>query len=201
MPMLPGPARMERIRTACLETFDRGKPCSAFDLVQRLMDLPELPMHCPYHHFLMPAALLTAANLSSGGSRETLERQLRTAGERAGSVPGGYCGQFGACGAAVGAGIFASVWQGTDPHSKSGWAACNEMTARCLASIAAVEGPRCCKRVTYLTLGAAVPAAAQLLGVDLGPVPAIRCHHFSRSRDCRGTACPFFPAKEQTEKP
>ena len=194
MAMLPDPQRMELIRQTCLSIYDVGQPRSAFDIAQALMDLPELPMHCPYHHYLIPAALLTAAQLSTGGERETLEKQLDKARERAGIILGGFCGQFGACGAAIGCGIFTCIWQKTDPHSKSGWANDNEMTARCLSSIATVEGPRCCKRVTYLALRAALPAAQELLGVDLGSMPSFTCHHHARSRDCRHEACPFYPA-------
>ena len=196
MPALPDPGQMDQIEAACLAAYDAGQPRSVVELAELLMDLPDLPMHCPYHHFLVPTAMLTAACLSAGEGRDKLEGLLKQARERAGTVPGGYCGQFGACGAAIGAGIFASLWQKTTPLSKTGWAAANEMTARALSAIASVEGPRCCKRVTYLTLHAACPAARELLGVDIGPGPEeLKCHHFTRSRECRKTACPFFPAK------
>lgn len=196
MPMLPDPGQMDLIEQACLSMADEGTPRSAFDIVQMLMDLPDLPMHCPYHHFLIPAALLTAAQLSTGGGRAQLSPQLKKARERAGIIPGGFCGQFGACGAALGAGIFCCIWLKTDPHSKSGWAVGNELTARCLSAIATVEGPRCCKRVTYLTLQAAIPAIREMLSLDLGTVPTISCHHHDRSRDCRKEACPFYPGEE-----
>ena len=72
------------------------------------------------------------------------------------------------------------------------------MTARCLSSIASVEGPRCCKRVTYLTLSAALPAAREFLGLDLGEIPEHTCHHFSQSRECRGNRLPVLPKKEKS---
>ena len=198
MPMLPDPQRMDRIQAECLALFDAGVPLDAVEVTERLMSLPELPMHRPYHHFLVPAALLTAAHLRSGSPRERLEKDLKTARERAGIIPGGFCGQYGCCGAAVGAGIFTSVWQGTDPHSRSGWAACHEMTARCLSAIATVDGPRCCKRDTYFALEAALPAARELLGADLGEGADIVCTRHHLSRDCRGADCPFFPKEERT---
>ena len=85
--------------------------------------------------------------MRAGRGRGTFESDLKTAAKRAGEVPGGTCGNYGCCGAAVGGGVFACVWQNTTPMSKSGWSAANAMTARCLDAIASVEGPRCCKRV------------------------------------------------------
>ena len=186
---------MDLIDAKCLEIFSAGEPCGAFEIGEALMNLDGLPMHCPYHHYLTAAALLTSAALHSGCTEEKLRALLKTARERAAQVPGGFCGQFGCCGAAVSAGIFASVWQGATPLSKTGWAAGNEMTARALASIASTEGPRCCKRVTYLALSSAVPAARELLGVDTGEVPTVTCHRFKGNRECLGIDCPFFPGR------
>lgn len=142
MPMLPDPAHMDIIDEACISAFEAEDAVGVFSLCENIMDDPKLPMHCPYHHYLIPAVLLTVAGKISGETAEMLQKRLKTARERAGTVPGGCCGQFGCCGAAVGAGIFACVWQGSTPLSKTGWAAGNEMTARCLSAIASVEGPR-----------------------------------------------------------
>lgn len=192
MASLPDISQMKQIEDRCLELMAEGKPLGAVETAEQLMALPGLPIHCAYHHFLLPAALLTAARLRTGGTVEQLEKDLKLAMERAGSVPGGTCGQCGCCGAAIGAGIFAAVWQGTTPLSKDGWAAGNRLTARCLEEIATVEGPRCCKRVTYLTLRAAIPAAKELLGLDLGEFPQVHCAYHENNPQCRGTDCPFF---------
>lgn len=192
MALFPDTEQMNQIEARCLELMEAGERLGAVAVAEQLMALPGLPMHCPYHHFLMPAALLTAARMSAGGTVEELARDLKLAKERAGTVPGGMCGQCGCCGAAIGAGIFASVWQGTTPLSRDGWAAGNRLTARCLEEIASVEGPRCCKRVTYLTLRAVIPAARELLGVELGDFPQVRCAYHAHNRECRGAECPFF---------
>lgn len=194
MAVLPDAEQMEQIAVCCLEILERGEPRDAAEIAARLMALPGVPMHAPCHHFLVPAALLTAAGIRTGEGSDALRRQLKLAEERAGILPGGMCGQLGCCGAALGAGVFAAVWLGTTPLSKTGWAAANEYSARCLAEVASVEGPRCCKRVTFLALRAAVRESRALLGLDLGEVTAVRCVHCGKNRECRGTACPFFPA-------
>lgn len=51
------------------------------------MSLPGVAMHTPEHHFMVPAALLTAAHSVSGRDRAALERALHTALTRAKRVP------------------------------------------------------------------------------------------------------------------
>ena len=66
MPMLPDPAHMDIIDKACISAFEAEEPVSVFSLCENIMDDPKLPMHCPYHHYLIPAVLLTAASKISG---------------------------------------------------------------------------------------------------------------------------------------
>lgn len=194
MPMFPDQAQLTQLEQTCLAIFQTGGRESAPEIAEQLMELPGLPMHSPYHHFLLAAALLTSAALRTGMEESQYRRKMTQAKERAAQVPGGYCGQFGCCGAAVSAGIFASVWQNSAPTKKSGWAEGNFITARALEYIASVEGPRCCKRVTWLSLQGVLPAIRELLGLDLGEVGDHRCRFHDQNRECLGAACPFFPA-------
>ena len=196
MPLLPDNGHMDLLRDACLTLFDEGEALGAMEIAARLMEAGELPMHCPYHHFLVPAALLTAAHIRNGNSREKLAADLNKARERSKDIPGGICGLNGCCGAAIGAGIFASIWRGTNPMSKGDWAAANRITGRALMAIGSVDGPRCCKRVCFLSLREAIPAIYEELGVDLGGTEMV-CVHFSRSRECKKEACPFYPTKKE----
>lgn len=159
----------------------------------QLMDLQGLPMHCPEHHFIVPAALLLAAHRGAGMAREKVGQDLHTAMMRGKTVPGGFCGNCGCCGAAVGAGMFLSVWLATNPKSNENWALVQRMTACALERIAAVEGPRCCKRVTFFALEAARTFCKTELAMDLAGTPKIVCKYSSNNQECRHTACPFFP--------
>lgn len=180
----------------CLSAFDAGKPCQPVEIAELLMDCESVAMHCPDHHFIVPAALLTAARLVQGAPRETLEKDLSLAAQRASKVAGGFCGLWGCCGAAVGCGIFAAVLTGASPKKEANWAQVNQMTARCLERVASVGGPRCCKRVAYLSISEAIRQSPELLGVDLGDVPEITCRRFTKNKECRGIKCPYFPKKE-----
>ena len=71
--------------------------------------------------------------------------------QRGKQVPGGTCGFFGCCGAAVSAGIFGAIVLESTPLSEETWGKANLLTSKCLANEAKVGGPRCCKRNTYLS--------------------------------------------------
>lgn len=175
----------------CLKMY--RETLGPIEMAERLMDAPGLAMHCPEHHFLFPAVLLTAARRAQGAGEERLARDLAQCVARAKNVLGGFCGFYGDCGAGVALGIFVSVLQGTTPKSKQGWALCNRATAEGLLALSAIEGPRCCKRNGYLALTRGLSFAREQLGLDLGPAPEIRCHHFARNKECKQAACPYFP--------
>ena len=159
-------------------------------LAGALMDSPAVHMHGPEHHVLTGAALLTAYH--NCGGQVALEPGLQTVVKRGGQIPGGICGLWGACGAALGAGIFVSVATGATPMTAGpGWGLANRMTAACLEAVGAVGGPRCCKRTVFLTLRAAVPFTAEHLGVAMPLPAAVRCRHSGRNRECLGARCPF----------
>ena len=130
-----------------------------------------------------------------------LKKQLYLAMERAEKVLPGFCGLWGCCGAAVGCGIFASVWLNANPKQEQYWDVLNAFTARCLNKVASVGGPRCCKRVTYLALSEAVGRSPEMFGVDLGPVPAPVCSRSERNDECRKENCPFFPSPKYAATP
>src|SRR5512136_2417690 len=86
----------------------------------RAMRHPRVRMHGPEHHFLVPAALLAAWCNARGAGGERAAR-VAEARRRAAPLVGGMCGTQGACGAAIGTGIFATVVLGVTPLSADGW--------------------------------------------------------------------------------
>lgn len=181
----------DRITETCLEAFGENA-ADALGLLERLMNQPGVPMHDPVHHYIMPALLLTLAAVRSGKSREELARLLQIAEERARKLLPGFCGWWGACGSAVGCGVFASVWSDASPKREEHWAQANAFTAKCLANVSSVGGPRCCKRTSYLSLQAAIPAAAELFNLDLGEIPKPVCSWSQFNKECRHEGCPFY---------
>lgn len=176
----------------CLQTLKTKSTMPVDKLIQQMMDYPEIPIHYPYHHFIMPAALLTLAAIEEGLSEEELSILLECALTRSQNVLGGFCGNYGACGAAVGTGIFMSVYTDTSPMSETSWQWANEVTGLSLQNIASVPGPRCCKRTAYLSLIKAVPYINEKLHLHLTLSEQITCKYFTKNDTCKKEECPFY---------
>ena len=156
-----------------------------------LMNSPKVKMHGPEHHFLVPAALLTAYyNLNE--KQETKAERLRQARKRGENVLGGFCGFYGACGAGVGTGIFISLITDSTPLSEEAWRLSNLMTARSLEEIACHGGPRCCKRDTFLALQSAQVFLERNLNVRLPLSEPIMCTFSDLNKECLHETCPYY---------
>ena len=64
-------------------------------------------MHGPEHHIMVGAALLTA--YKNAGGNIDLNKALLEMYSRGKDVPGGVCGFWGACGAAISTGMYMSI--------------------------------------------------------------------------------------------
>ncbi len=183
----------EKLLSQSLQMYDSHEELSVIDMAIRLMDNPEVPMHCPFHHFIVPAVLLTASAKTSGIPSTKLDVDLHEALKRSKLVIGGSCGIYGSCGAGGGMGIFMSIFTDTTPMSVETWSWANKATGLCLQEISKIEGPRCCKRVVFITLTTAVPYIKEKLNISLSPIDQIQCKYYQRNNDCKKQLCPFYP--------
>lgn len=170
-------------------------------IIQTVMQDPCVYMHGPEHHVLVGAALLTAYH-NAGGDLD-LSAALREMEKRGSGYPGGACGLWGCCGAAVSTGMFLSIATGATPLSGKTWGLANQMTARALAAISALGGPRCCKRNSFTAAKEAVWFAKEHLGVQMELPEEIRCTFSGENSECLKTHCPYYgrksAASEKTE--
>jgi hypothetical protein len=167
-----------------------GDICDPIESAIILMNHPEIKMHGPEHHFLVPAVLL-AAYYNAVGNQDKKAEQIRKARQRSEHVPGGFCGFYGDCGAAVGTGIFMSVLTGSTPLSKNEWRLSNLVCAKSLLTIALHGGPRCCKRNSFLALLEAVGFIKEHLGVTIPVAGEPRCSFSKLNKECLAGECPF----------
>ncbi len=163
------------------------------EIARVLMRHPKVKLHGPEHHFLVPAALL-AAHANACGAPSDKPRLLAEARRRSEPVAGGFCGFQGACGAAIGAGIYVSLATGATPLAAEAWGLANGATARTLDVLARVGGPRCCKRTTGLVLLSAVKFAREKLAVALDGRGA-PCEVSEINAECIEARCPFYPRR------
>ena len=183
----------DKITEYCLKAYAEDNVDDVTALATGVMDIEGFPMHYPTHHYMVPAVLLSAARKKQGHSLDVIERDLAEALERALEVPGGACGYQGACGAAVGVGIFISILTDTAPTSAATWAIGNRATGTALINMAEYGGPRCCKRCSYIGLLTAVKQAAKELDLQLTASQPI-CHYYENNQaECLKERCPFYP--------
>lgn len=176
----------EAILAHCLQSAETDP----YLLYETLLRLPTTAMHGPEHHLLLPAALLTAyANVTNRGD---LSELLQEAQERSLEVPGGVCGFWGVCGAAIGSGIFMSIITEASPFTEETWTCSGVLAARSAAAIALQGGPRCCKRDGFTALLETIETCRNDLNIAF-PVPSITCSYFANNEDCHGIKCQFFP--------
>lgn len=161
-------------------------------IANEIMNSDTVHMHGPEHHVLAGSALLAAAK--NAGADIDLKRGLDMIQARGSKVPGGFCGFAGACGAALSAGIFYSVLQGTTPLSEDSWASGMRLTAACLNAIAEHGGPRCCKRDTYIAMQTAAAFLETENGLHLNMPQKITCIFSQLNKECLKAACPFHAA-------
>ena len=90
------------------------------EIANSLMRSPQVKMHGPEHHFLVPAVLLSAYY---NYKKDFVNKKaaIHVAQKRSDAVPGGFCGTHGNCGAAVGTGIFISIITGATPLAEEEW--------------------------------------------------------------------------------
>ena len=173
------------MNSICLSETSRNP----IEILRKLMALPFCHMHGPEHHVLVGSALLTA--YKNAGGKIDLEKALLEMQERGKNVPGGACGRWGACGAGISAGTFASIVTGATPFSEEAWGLSNKMTSTALGAIGEVGGPRCCKRDSYIAVIKGVEFSREYLGVKM-ELDAVKCIHSEQNNQCMKSRCPFF---------
>ncbi|MCY6356119.1 DUF5714 domain-containing protein [Clostridium sp. ZS2-4] len=178
---------VEIIKKYCIDT-DLEDPV---EIMMKLLKHPSIKMHGPEHHFLVPAVLL-AAYYNKKGDKINKEAKIIEAQKRSSKVPGGFCGFYGACGAAVGTGIFVSILTGATPLSGEQWSLSNRMTSKTLKVISENGGPRCCKRNSYIAVTEAVKFLEENIGIKLQIVRNIKCIYSNLNTECRKEQCLFY---------
>jgi hypothetical protein len=178
----------ELIETYCIST-ELEDP---LEMALYLMRSPQVKLHGPEHHFLVPAVLL-AAYYNIEKDPEQKVAKIKEARVRSSKILGGFCGFYGDCGAAVGTGIFISLITNSTPLSKQEWKLSNLMTAKSLLIIANHGGPRCCKRNSFLAINQAASFLKENFNVTININRKIGCEFTDLNKECLKKKCPFYP--------
>lgn len=168
-----------------------SRSTNPLEMADIIMKHPKIHMIGPEHHPMIAGVLVSAYKNLTG---RVGDDEIREAIKRGGSIPAGYCGLFGADGAAIACGIAVSVILKATPLSDTERIIANVMTSRALAAIANYRGSRCCKRSTYVALETAIQYFREVLKVAMGYIPAaeIRCEYSLRNKHCNKMDCRFY---------
>lgn len=172
----------------CIRSSSREPLKMALDLMKH----PQIKMHGPEHHFLVPAVLVTAYHNIKKTDAGRKRSDLKKARQRAEKVLGGFCGFYGDCGAAVGTGIAVSILTGATPLSRLEWRLSNLMTAKSLFTIANHGGPRCCKRNSFLAILEAAAFFQENLEITIPVNPDLKCEFHTLNKECLAGECSFY---------
>lgn len=158
-------------------------------IIRQMMKQPFCHVHGPEHHVMVGAALLCAYH--NAGGDINLEEALYEMLRRGQQVPGGACGFWGACGAAISSGMFISIISHSTPLTKEPWQLSQMMTSSSLQAIGTIGGPRCCKRDSYLSISCAIDYVKEHFQVEMEKQD-ITCIHSSMNNQCIKERCPFY---------
>jgi len=173
------------------EILDQTDSADPFELLEKVMADPSIPMHGPEHHAILPAVIVAAVQKAG---YPVPENAVEEALERGAALPGGWCGYYGACGGGVGVGIAVSVLAEATPLKGPERSLATAATAYALTAVED-EGPRCCKRMLRMGLEAAVEFLDQRMGIKLVAHPPRRCRYVGRNAECIREDCRYFGAK------
>jgi hypothetical protein len=157
-------------------------------IIEKVMSHPSVPMHGPEHHAIVPAAIVAAVR---NAGYPLPEGAVQKAIERGSKIPGGWCGFYGACGAAMGVGVAVSVITGATPVTGKPRSLANEATSLALGKMVD-GGPRCCKRASRNAVRTAAEFLETRLGITLPEAGPVACSYVGRNRECIQKACPYY---------
>jgi hypothetical protein len=157
-------------------------------IFEQVVSHPSVPMHGPEHHIIVPAAIVAAVRNSG---YPLPDGSIEKAIERASKVPGGWCGLYGDCGAAVGAGIAISVITGATPLTGKPRTLAMGATSQALAHMLD-EQPRCCKRASRIAIQSTVDFLREHLGINLPRADKVKCAFPLRNQQCSREKCAYY---------
>jgi hypothetical protein len=158
------------------------------EILEHVMSHPAVPMHGPEHHVIVPAAIVAAVRNSG---YPLPEGSIEKAIERAGKVHGGWCGLYGDCGAAVGAGIAISVITGATPLTGKARTLALAATSQALSRMLDEEA-RCCKKAARIAIKSNVEFLREHLGIKLPEGNNVSCTYSLRNQQCARAKCPYY---------
>jgi len=155
-------------------------------LALKVFSLPQLNMHGPEYHSIVPGVLIAAYYNAQNRKNNVAVKEAISRGK---TIAGRMCGTHGTCGACIGVGIAYSIIHKVTPFSKEERGEANRMTALALEAISRFGGPRCCKRDSM----ASIEVAKRNFGCFSDSGERYICSQYYDNDSCIGNECTYYP--------
>jgi hypothetical protein len=163
-------------------------------IADTLLHHPAFKDYGPEHHLMVPVVLLTALRnngcVKSSG-KPIQAKDITEAITRASKVPGGWCGLYGTCGGAVGAGIAISILTDSTPSTHLTRSFANKVTGKALLRIAD-NLEHCCKRSYRYSFEEAIALLQEEFHYLMEYSKPGKCPFSANNKKCSKKACPYF---------
>ncbi|MFC1958109.1 DUF5714 domain-containing protein [Chloroflexota bacterium] len=178
------------------KVIDSSSSKSPLRLFELIICHPSVQMHGPEHHAIVPAVVLAAIRNSGYAIPEgAIEQAI----QRGAKIPGGWCGYYGACGAAIGVGVAISVLTRATPLTGKERTLSIEATTSALNKIQD-SSPRCCKRASRKAIETAIDFLKDRLNIVLDTEHELSCKYSARNRECITQDCTYFPSGSSNDR-
>ena len=164
----------------------------AIDLIGALNTIrshPSFKLHGPEHHFAI-AGVIPAVYKNLGG--KISNKEILTAIERGKQLPGGVCGFWGGCGAALGAGIGFGVILDSNPFKPGKRQIVQRIISEITGELSKVKAARCCQRECWISLIKASEISEKYLDIKLLANDSVICTQMDQNKECVKAGCPFY---------
>lgn len=176
---------VEVVKTICTST----RETDMITLMSTIRNHPNIPLHGPEHHFIVPGVIL-AAYRNSGGV--LTNEQILAGIDRGRAVPGGVCAFWGTCGAVTGAGIAIGIICESTPLKPDIRQIVQQTASSMILELSSVKAARCCQRETWRVLELMADLSVDLLGLQLAASGSVVCRQKLLNRECAGKQCRYF---------
>ncbi|MCD6585893.1 MAG: methyltransferase domain-containing protein [Desulfobacteraceae bacterium] len=173
------------VRLICLNTDETDM----IDLFNMIRCHPSIPLHGPEYHFIVPGVIVATYRNLGGKVSDT---DIQTAIDRGKTIPGGVCGFWGGCGAALGTGTAFAVLLKGNPIKARERKIVQQITGIIINKINKLEAARCCQRESWTALKMAAELSKQYLEIPLRADGATHCTQQSKNKECMGKGCPYI---------
>ena len=175
----------ELVARVCLNTAETDP----YRLANLIMSHPVFNQMGPQFHIVAgPAALAALANGGFAADKQTL---ISSAIERLKDIPALSCSSRGICGAAAGAGVFASLLNNAGPLRAKERSLALKYSASALRVIAEQGGIRCCRQSVLASIETILQNIKADFGFTLRKFDPV-CSHPQHNPECKKRDCPYY---------